>query len=87
MEIAEFKERSQEFLTYIDVQKGLAVHTLDSYELDLKQLVTFWESHNSPAQDLHEILQSFFIHMYNNKTRASSIAKKFHVSNHLKNFA
>ncbi len=76
MEIVEFKERSQEFLTYIDVQKGLAMHTLCSYELDLKQLVTFWESHNSPAQNLHKILQSFFIHMYNNKTRASSIARK-----------
>lgn len=70
----EFKERSQEFLTYLEVQKGLADNTLYCYELDLKQLLLFWDVHQ--ADELKALLQHFFVHLYHNKTQASSIARK-----------
>jgi len=76
MELNEFKERSQEFLTYLDVQKGLSEHTLYSYSLDINQLVTFWQQHNTPPQTLQSTLQPFFVQLYNQKARASSVARK-----------
>jgi len=76
MEIAEFKIKSQEFLTYIDVQKGLSHNTLNSYGLDIKQLVSFWEKNNIPKQEFSGTIHNFLIFLYNQKTRASSIARK-----------
>jgi site-specific recombinase XerD len=70
----EFKERSQEFLTYLEVQKGLADNTLYSYELDLKQILLFWDVRQT--HELKAILQQFFVYLYHNKTQASSIARK-----------
>lgn len=72
--MAEFKERFQEFLTYLEVQKGLADNTLYSYELDLKQFVAFWDTYT--AHDLKMVLPQFFIYLYHHKAQASSIARK-----------
>ncbi len=74
MQLIEFKERYTEFLTYLEVQKGLTYNTIHSYYLDLNQLFTFWNNQNN--LELKEILPTFFIHLYNKKTQSSSIARK-----------
>jgi len=75
MQLHEFKERYHEFLTYLEVQKGLAYNTIHSYELDLNQFSTFWKN-NLSQHELKAIIPQFFIHLYNNKTQTSSIARK-----------
>lgn len=75
MHVEEFKERYQEFLTYLEVQKGLTYNTIHSYELDLNQFLTFWRTCQT-QQDIKTIISPFFIHLYNQKTQTSSIARK-----------
>jgi len=75
MQLHEFKEHCEEFLTYLEVQKGLAYNTIRSYELDLNQLFTFWKDTQS-NQEIKGIIPTFFVHLYNNKTQASSVARK-----------
>ncbi len=42
----------KEFLSYIQVEKGLARHTLESYRRDLSRLQTWASSHGQPIQNL-----------------------------------
>lgn len=42
----------KEFLTYIQVEKGLARHTLESYGRDLARLQRFAEKANKPVEEL-----------------------------------
>jgi len=67
------------------VQKGLAYNTIRSYELDLNQIVRFWEKDHK-ALDLKSVLQKFLIHLYNNKTKNSSIARKISCIKSLERF-
>jgi site-specific recombinase XerD len=75
MQCQEFKECSKEFLTYLEVQKGLTYNTVHSYELDLNQFSTFWTTEKKDIE-LKEIIPKFFIFLYNNKIKTSSIARK-----------
>lgn len=75
MRLDEFTHARQDFLIYVEIQKGLAVHTIKSYALDLQQCETFWHMHHAQLS-LKETLDHFFIHLYNNKTQNSSIARK-----------
>jgi len=75
MQLQEFKERYQEFLTYLEVQKGLTYNTIHSYELDLNQFQTFWKT-TQANHDIKTVIPPFFIHLYNQKTQTSSIARK-----------
>ena len=75
MQYQEFKDRSKEFLTYLEVQKGLTYNTVHSYELDLNQFCTFWKTEKKDIE-LTEIIPKFFIFLYNNKIKTSSIARK-----------
>ncbi|HBR70255.1 TPA: tyrosine recombinase XerC [Candidatus Dependentiae bacterium] len=76
MQLLEFKERSKEFLTYLEVQKGLSYNTTHSYELDLNQFCGFWDKTENKPDDLKNIIPKFFVFLFNNKIKTSSIARK-----------
>ncbi len=79
MFLAEFKVHSREFITYLDVQRGLSVHTVRSYELDLAQLINFWQSlpqTESSTLELKTAINKFFVHLYHQQIQKSSIARK-----------
>lgn len=76
MQLLEFKERSKEFLTYLEVQKGLTYNTIHSYELDLNQFCCFWDKLEQKQEELKNIIPPFFIFLFNNKIKTSSIARK-----------
>jgi site-specific recombinase XerD len=85
MTCEKFKECCQEFLTYLEVQKGLAYNTIHSYELDLNQFISFWK-HQYHELDIKAVLQKFLIHLYNSKTKTSSIARKISCLKSLERF-
>ncbi len=76
----EFKEKIDSFLTYLEVERNLAVNTIRSYKSDLQQFITFWEK--LPAADraelsLRQILERYLISLYYKKIDKNSIARKY----------
>ena len=49
MLLENFKEKKEEFLVYLTIEKNLADNTHRAYEGDLNQFISFWES--LPEQD------------------------------------
>lgn len=78
MQLSEFKERSREFIIYLDVQRGLSRNTVHSYDLDLGQLIAFWQTQAIHEYDitLKTILNKFLVQLYHQQVQKSSIARK-----------
>lgn len=78
MQLSEFKERSHEFIIYLDVQRGLSRNTVHSYDLDLSQLITFWQTQATHEQEhtLKTIINKFLVQLYHQQVQKSSIARK-----------
>lgn len=80
MKVDQFKERAQEFFTYLDVERNLSDHTLRAYKSDLKQFITFWEELDPEEQELlgiRQVIERFLITLFYKKIDKSSIARKF----------
>lgn len=77
MNLKEFKEKKEEFLSFIDVEKNLSKYTKNSYSCDLEQFTKFWEKiENISPTSIKTALDRFFIHLFNQKILSSSIARK-----------
>lgn len=80
MLLEQFKEKKEEFLAYLTVEKNLADNTHRAYEGDLNQFITFWDS--LPEQDkkhlnLRQVIERFLVSLFYKKIDTSSIARKF----------
>ena len=80
MNIALFTIKKDEFLTYLQVERNLSMHTLRAYEGDLRQFISFWN--NSVQQDikylsLRQIIERYLVSLFYKKIDKSSIARKF----------
>lgn len=74
-----FRQKIDEFLTFLEVERGLAHNTLSSYKQDLALLMQFWSrinSKDSTDYSLKEILERYFVYMHKNGMSKSSIARK-----------
>ena len=74
-----FKDKVQEFLTFLEVERGLTLNTLNSYRQDLSLLTQFWLRINSKdncEHSLKSILERYFLYMHKNGMSKSSIARK-----------
>jgi len=76
----EFKEKKEEFLIYIEVEKNLAENTRKAYESDLSQFIEFWS--HLPEKDqqvlsLRQIIERYLVTLFYKKIDKSSIARKF----------
>lgn len=77
-------EKKEEFLTYLDVERNVSSNTYRSYQYDLNQLFSFWKKteedfkakKKTSSFSIQEILEKFFLHMYEKKIQKSSIARK-----------
>lgn len=79
MNLAEFKQKRDEFLTYIKVEKNLADNTYRAYETDLQQFIEFWETITATEGlelPLRSTLERFLVSLYYKKIDKSSIARK-----------
>ncbi len=75
MRLDEFRNARHEFLAFVEVQKGLAAHTVKSYTLDLQQFEKFWHVHYQQLE-IKPAIEHFFVYLYNIHTQNSSIARK-----------
>ncbi|TET05810.1 tyrosine recombinase XerD [Candidatus Dependentiae bacterium] len=76
----EFKEKKDEFLVYIEVEKNLSENTRRAYESDLNQFLIFWQ--NLPEEDkkqlsFRQVIERFLVSLFYKKIDKSSIARKF----------
>lgn len=73
-------QKKEDFLTYLDIERNVALNTHKSYQYDLNQFFKFWDLVNkqsrSTSHTIQEILQKFFIHLHGQKVQKSSIARK-----------
>lgn len=79
MQRSEFKEKKQEFITFVTVEKNLSEHTQRAYESDLDQFISFWDTISATDGDeppLRRAIERFLIHLYHKKITKSSIARK-----------
>lgn len=79
MNLESFKEKVKEFLTHLDVEKNLSLHTQRAYESDLNQFCEFWSriaKKESIPLTVQRVLERFFISLYHKKITNNSIARK-----------
>jgi site-specific recombinase XerD len=73
-------EKKDDFLTYLDVERNVALNTYKSYQYDLNQFLTFWDKTNkaNPLKTftMQDMLEKFFMHLYSLKVQKSSIGRK-----------
>ncbi|HEB42070.1 MAG TPA: tyrosine recombinase XerC [Candidatus Dependentiae bacterium] len=80
MKLNEFKEKKEEFLVHLRVERNLSKHTLRAYDNDLQQFITFWQQ-LSPDDKAHlsfrRIIERYLVSLFYKKIDKSSIARKF----------
>lgn len=80
MKRSEFKQKIDDFITHLEVERNLSTHTLRAYEGDLRQFILFWEEQdNQKAQytGLRQIIERYLVSLFYKKIDKSSIARKF----------
>ncbi len=80
MKLGQFKEKKDEFITHLEVERNLSTHTLRAYESDLRQFISFWENLSPKEQKnlaLRQIIERYLISLFYKKIDKSSIARKF----------
>ncbi|OGB85967.1 hypothetical protein A3J41_02285 [candidate division TM6 bacterium RIFCSPHIGHO2_12_FULL_38_8] len=72
--------KKDDFLTYLDIERNVAVNTYKSYQYDLNQFFTFWNGlhhqKNGMPHSIQEAVPKFFMHLHGLKVQKSSIARK-----------
>lgn len=78
MKLKLFEKKKREFLTHLEVEKNLSIHTVKAYSNDLNQFTNFWQRVGDAENDtdVNSILERYFIHMFHKQTDKSSIARK-----------
>ncbi len=79
MRLAEFKDKREEFLTHIQVEKNLSSNTCRAYATDLQQFFDFWERITITEKielPLRQTLERFLVSLYHKKIDKASIARK-----------
>lgn len=80
MKLPDFKEKKDDFLTYLEVERNLSAHTLRAYESDLRQFIEFWEGLPTPDQNLlslRQTIERYLVSLHYKKIDKASIARKF----------
>lgn len=80
VKLKKFQEKKEEFLSYIKVERNLALNTLRAYAGDLNQFSEFWKSLGNQEKKLltfRQIIERFLVSLFYKKIDKSSIARKF----------
>lgn len=78
--LVEFKEKKNEFLLYLEVEKNFSANTTRAYTSDLEQFILFWEqlpTDNSQQLSIRQIIERYLMSLFYKKIDKSSIARKF----------
>lgn len=75
----EFVEQSKRFLETLEVERNVSIHTLRSYNTDIKQFLIFWQqlpNDNAQILSVRQILERYLVSLYYKKIKKSTIARK-----------
>ncbi len=71
-------EKIESFLRHIKIERNLSVNTYLAYECDLRQFITFWETHaEKDSLEIRRIIERYLVALFYKKIDKSSIARKF----------
>ena len=79
LNLKNFVQKSTEFLTFLEIEKNLSIHTQRAYRSDLAQFAEFWERINTKEKndlELPRIIERYLVLMYNQKISKATIARK-----------
>lgn len=77
--IDQFKEKTKEFITFLEVEKNVSSHTIKAYESDLTQFITFWQQLTAQEKEmlsLQSIIERYLVSLFHKKITKSSVARK-----------
>lgn len=80
MKLEQFSEKAKDFITHLEVERHLSVHTLRAYESDLHQFIVFWEDLSAQEKkvlSLRQIIERYLVSLFYKNIDKSSIARKF----------
>jgi integrase/recombinase XerC len=81
MDLRGFKEKVEQFLNYLEVEKNVSIHTLRAYRSDLRQLTEFWARIEKKEPKINntadQIFRRFIHSLYFKKITKTSLARKF----------
>jgi integrase/recombinase XerC len=87
MNLQTFKEKKEEFINFLDIEKNLSKHTKSAYSSDLDQFIIFWNRlEETIPTSVQNAINRFFIHLFNKKINSSSIARKISCFKSLQKF-
>lgn len=75
-----FREKIKDFISYLEVERNLSVHTVRAYQTDLERFLTFWQTiqKNNSSEDipLNRAFERYCVALYHEQIEKSSIARK-----------
>lgn len=79
LSLSAFKEKKEEFLVYLRVEKNLSENTQRAYMSDLEQFIDFWQKagDEKDALSVRQIIERYLMSLFYKKIDKSSIARKF----------
>ena len=77
--ISDFKEKKDDFMRFLKLERRLSLNTYRAYESDLEQFIMFWQAAGEEMQHLsvRQIIERYLMHLFYKKIDKSSIARKF----------
>lgn len=78
MKSDEFKKYTDDFLSYIKIERNLSKHTYRSYASDLKLFFDFWQHllTYEPDASLNLALERYFVSLFHRKIDKNSVARR-----------
>lgn len=80
MDLSEFIEKINDFLTFLEVEKNVSEHTLRAYSSDLNQLVAFWRKSKDKNKidkvSFDNIMRRYVLSLFYKKHAKTTLARK-----------
>ena len=90
MNLEVFVQKVEQFMTFLEVEKNVSVHTLRAYRSDLRQLIEFWgrieKKEKNGDNSLGTMVRRFVHSLYFKKITKTSLARKFSCLRSLVNY-
>lgn len=80
MNLNDFKQKKEDFLTHLEVERNLSSNTLRAYESDLRQFIEFWERLSAQEKkqlSLRQTIERYLVSLHYKKIDKASIARKY----------
>ena len=80
MNLSEFTNKIKDFLTFLEVEKNVSLHTLRAYQADLNQLIDFWNKSLNKTKieivSFDNIMRRYVLSLFYKKISKATLARK-----------